>query len=147
MPLSKRMIRESFRVAERRIDTSNAMAEEYDVEFPGSGALWLPEDDCVVPMSVEIDLPWHQDVLDLNYPKATDTLYQFPIVREYPPGYVTVYTHHFEFVLHFPMDSFFVKDPECFQCLLSPTNSLSGSQFDCLYLDYPLFGLSENFDY
>lgn len=30
-------------------------------------------------------------------------------MKECPPGYVAVYTHHFEFGIHFSLDSFLVK--------------------------------------
>lgn len=97
------------------------MEEEYGVDGRGFEALWLLEDDCTGPLSVEIDLPWHQDALDLNYPKVADTQYQLPdgyqlvvppegsIVMECPPGHVVVYIYLFEFGLLFPLDSFLMK--------------------------------------
>ena len=74
MPLSKRVIGESSHVAERRANTSNEMEDDI-VDSPGSGVLWLSEDECAGTLSVEIDLPWRLDALDLNYPRAADILY------------------------------------------------------------------------
>lgn len=48
-----------------RGDTSNEV--EYNIaDGLDSDARWLLEDECVGPLTVEIDLSWRQDALDLN---------------------------------------------------------------------------------
>lgn len=116
MPLFGRVIGEISCAAEISVDTSNEM-EEDDVDGPGADTLWLPEDFSVGPLSVKVDSLWHQDAINLGYLRLVNNLYKFPegyrlvlregsIVRECPPGYVVVYTHHLEFGLRFPLDSF-----------------------------------------
>lgn len=77
MPLSEHVIGESSHVAESRVDTSNTMEEEYDPDSPVAYALWLPENDCVGPLSMRLINLVRQDALNLNYPKVADTLNQF----------------------------------------------------------------------
>ncbi|KMT17290.1 hypothetical protein BVRB_2g039880 [Beta vulgaris subsp. vulgaris] len=72
---------------QRRTDVSASKApmveevsrtEEENETGPGTGALWLPEDDCNGPLSVEIDEPWRRDALELHYPRVARNLYHMP---------------------------------------------------------------------
>ena len=118
---------------------------------PGTDVLWLPEEATCGPLTVEIDGPWHQDALDLSYPRTARNLYHMPspyrlivpsegsIITECPPRHVAVYTHHFEFGL--PFGFFFCENPECVQRLLGATNPFGGSQLDRVHLGCTLLGL------
>ncbi|KMT08456.1 hypothetical protein BVRB_6g141330 [Beta vulgaris subsp. vulgaris] len=103
----------------------------------GSNALWLPEDASAGPLTVEVDGPWREDALDLAYPRVARDLYHMPsgyrlvvpleeaIVTECPPGHVAVYTHHFEFGLRFPLDSFLVEILNVFNVCLAQLTPLA----------------------
>ncbi|KMS98165.1 hypothetical protein BVRB_4g094930 [Beta vulgaris subsp. vulgaris] len=63
---------------QRRTDVSASKApmveegsrtEEENETGPGTAALWLLEDNCNGPLSVEIDEPWRRDALELHYPR------------------------------------------------------------------------------
>ena len=121
---------------------------------PRTNALWLPEDATTSPLTKEIDGLWRQDALDLAYPRVARNLYHMPyeyrlvvpsegsIITECPPGYVAVYTHHFEFGLHFPLDSFLVKILNAFNvCLAQLTplavHNLTAYIWVVRFLDFP----------
>ena len=108
-----------------------------DATSPGTNALWLPEDTTSGPLTVEIDGLWRQDALDLGYPRIARNLYHMPslyklvvpsegsIITECPPSHVAVYTHHFEFGLRFPLDSFLVEILNAFNVCLAQLTPLA----------------------
>ncbi|KMT13349.1 hypothetical protein BVRB_4g084400 [Beta vulgaris subsp. vulgaris] len=55
-------------------------SEEENETGPGTGAFWLPEDDCNGPLSVEIDELWRRDALELHYPWVPD---DYPVRRHF----------------------------------------------------------------
>ena len=113
--------------------------QEEDVVGLGTDALWLPEDPTPGPLTLKIDGPWRPDALDLAYPRVARDLYHIfsryrlivppegAIITECPPGHVAVYTHHFEFGLRLPLDSFLVEILNAFNvCLVQLTLWRSG---------------------
>ena len=118
-----------------RSSTSDRHGE--DATGPGTNALWLPEDTTFGPLTIEIDGLWRQDALDLGYPRIARNLYHMPspyrlvvpsegsIITECPPGHVASYTHHFEFGLRFPLDSFLVEILNAFNVCFTQSTPLA----------------------
>ncbi|KMT05824.1 hypothetical protein BVRB_7g165980 [Beta vulgaris subsp. vulgaris] len=65
-------------------------ADEENETGPGTSALWLPEDDCNGPLSVEIDESWRRDALDYTMPDEHRPLSHLPA----PPSteYLTMHS-------------------------------------------------------
>ncbi|KMS95486.1 hypothetical protein BVRB_007740 [Beta vulgaris subsp. vulgaris] len=59
-------------------ESSTSGRHDEDAIGPGSNALWLPEDATSSPLTVEIDMLWRQDALDLGYPRIERNLYHMP---------------------------------------------------------------------
>ncbi|XP_057247061.1 uncharacterized protein LOC130589645 [Beta vulgaris subsp. vulgaris] len=120
------------------VEESSRSGREGDDEVgPGTNAVWLPEDACNGPLSVVIDESWRREALELHYPRVARDLYHMPapyrlivpsegsIITDCPPGHVAVYTHHFEFGLRFPLDSFLVEILNAFNVCLAQLTPLA----------------------
>lgn len=102
-----------------------------------AGHVLTPLDFSAGPLSVEVDSLWRLDAINLGYPRLANNLYEFPegyrlvvplegsTVMECSHGHVAVYTHHFEFRLRFPLDSFLVKILNASNVCLAQLNPLA----------------------
>ena len=118
-------------------ESSHPSQPEEVVVGLGKDALWLPEYATSGPLTVEIDELWRQDALDLAYPRVARNLYHMPsryrlvvmaegaITTKCPPRHVAVYTHHFEFSLRLPLDSFLVNILNAFNVCLAQLTPLA----------------------